>query len=116
MAPLQTKVVVDTGSMQVKLPPFAQRELVSADVVKAYVVDLSQAKELQPVAKTGGGDMGNYKIGRFTLRNGKPAILMTAGYRVLCIELENEYLLLAPKNFDYFVQEVDEKLVPVATK
>jgi hypothetical protein len=116
ITPLQTKVVVDTGVMQVKVPPFAHRQVDSGDVVKAYVVDLSQAKELQPVARTGGGDMGNYKIGRFTLRNGQPAVLMIAGYQVLCIELKEEYLLLAPKHFDRFVKEVDDKLVPVATK
>jgi hypothetical protein len=52
-------------------------------------------------------------MGWYKLTNGKDVIMMTTGTRVVCLELEDKYILLSPDKFDDFVDELNEKFIPI---
>lgn len=53
---------------------------------------------------------GAYRVGGFTLRNGRRALIVAKGTRVLYLEMANVSLLLAPDDFDGFAEAVKERL------
>lgn len=39
--------------------------------------------------------------------------MMTTGTKVVCLELDDRYILLSPDRFDDFVEELNEKFMTV---
>lgn len=112
ISPLQAKVVLD-DTLEVSIPPYAHEIIQKDEILRAYVVDLEKNESLRPKYKKIGGGMGNSKMGKYKLTNGKDAIVMTTGTKVVCLELEEKYILLSPNRFDDFVDELNEKFIPI---
>lgn len=107
IAPSQTNVIID-DTISVNTPPYAKAVIQREDIINVYVADWATDGELEPARRTNGTAMGNYRLGKFKLKNGESAIIMANSTRVLCIELEDKYLLLAPDNFEEFTAKIAE--------
>jgi hypothetical protein len=110
--PAQPRVVVGEV-LEVHTPPYARVTAAPAEILGAFVVDWRDERSFRPKWRTGGVAFGGYRVGRFKLENGSPAVIMASGTKVLVIELEDKYLLLAPDDFDGLVAEVNRRFVPV---
>jgi len=88
-------------NLKVHTPPYA-REIVQRE-----------EQDLRPKIRTGGTALGGYRVGNFKLANGRSALIMANDTRVVAIELEDKYLLLAPDDFERFVIELNDRFVPV---
>ena len=53
------------------------------------------------------------KKGWFKLANGRDAIMITTGTKVVCLELDDVYIMPSPDRFDDFVEELNEKFMAV---
>ncbi|MBC7115350.1 MAG: hypothetical protein PWR13_1225 [Archaeoglobi archaeon] len=113
LAPLQTSVKVGEGFLELNIPPYASKKIEREEVLRAYVVDWKENESLKPVLRTGGVSFLSYKAGWFRLKNGASALLMTSSSRVLCLELEDELILIAPDNFEKFIDEVNNRFIRV---
>ncbi len=111
VSPVMTKAVIDDGELTVRTPPYATIRLEREEIRAAYVADWRETTELMPVVRTGGTAMGTYKTGHFRLENGADAVLMTATSRVLVLDVGSRFILVAPDNFDAFVQEFGERVM-----
>jgi|Deesub1362A_J573_1020465.scaffolds.fasta_scaffold00035_27 hypothetical protein len=112
IAPAQTRVVVG-DALEVHTPPYARETVEQAEILGAFVVDWQDDQSFQPKRKINGAAFGGYRAGRFKLKNGSHAVIMAAGTKVLVIELEDKYLLLAPDDFDGLVAELNRRFIPV---
>ena len=52
-------------------------------------------------------------MGWFKLANGKDAIMMTTGTKVVCLELKDKYIMLSPDNLNKFIKELNEEFIMV---
>ncbi|WP_031517115.1 PH domain-containing protein [Desulfofalx alkaliphila] len=107
-APMQNKVLVGYGTLEVHALPYAKEVVHREDLVAVYEVELDQREELKPVKRVRGMGIGNFRVGRYQLQNGATATFMAADNKMICLELEDKYLLLAPGNYDDFKKRVSE--------
>ncbi len=110
--PMQAKVVLDE-TLEVNIPPYVHEIIYKDEIIRGTVVDLEHNESLRPKYQKFGGGLGSSKMGWYKLTNGKDAIMMTTGTRVVCLELEDKYILLSPDRFDDFVDELNEKFIPI---
>jgi len=111
LAPLQTSVKMGEGYLEVNIPPYAHEKIERSEVLRAYVVDWKEDENLKPVLRTGGASFGDYKVGWFKLKNGRDAIIMASQSRVLCLELKDKYILIAPDDFEKFLRSFNERVL-----
>ncbi len=112
ISPMQAKVVL-AEKLEISIPPYAHEIIPKEEIMRIYVVDLENNQSLQPIKKIIGGEMGDSKEGIFQLRNQKKAIMKTEGSKVICIELNDKYIMVTPDRFDDFVFELEQKFHPV---
>jgi len=112
IAPIQTNVVLN-DRLELYIPPYARETIQKEEILRAYVIDLEHNESLQPKYHTFGAGMGNYKMGWFKLTNGKDAIMMTTGTKVVCLELEDKYIMLSPDNLNEFIEELNEEFIVI---
>jgi len=113
LAPLQTSVNMGEGYLELKAPPYANERVEKEEVLRAYVVDWKENENLKPVLRTGGTSFGDYKTGWFRLKNGEDAIIITSQSRVLCLQLREKYVLIAPDDFERFLEEVNNRFIRI---
>ena len=113
IAPAQTKVVLDDDTLMVNIPPYGHEIVKKEEIRRIYVVDLEYAENLRPKSKKFGEGTRSYKKGWYKLANGRDAIMMTTGTKVVCLELDDKYIMLSPDRFDDFVEELNEKFMAV---
>lgn|GEM_PF-529927 len=109
IAPGQVYVAVE-NTLKVNAPPYARMDVPWEEISEAYVADWSARSEIAPVQKTNAIATRAYRVGWFTLRNGRRALIVAEGTRVLYLETANISLLLAPDDFDGFAEAVKERL------
>ncbi|MGE5559462.1 MAG: PH domain-containing protein [Chloroflexota bacterium] len=111
-APGGMKVTV--GETMVVSSSYGKLEIAKSDVISAVVVgELNADPDLRPTLRTNGTAIGEYKLGWFTLANGKKAFIMTATPEVVALELPDKYVIVAPSDFAGFVRALNERFVPV---
>lgn len=110
--PGKTKVIVGE-TLTITAPPYSTITIAKGDVLAASVVNLKDDTPLRPTLKTNGAAMGDYRLGWFVLANGKKAFIMTATLQVVCLELPDKYVLVAPADFSGFVKALNDRFVPV---
>ncbi len=113
LAPRQTHVAVSDGVIRVNPAPAAAFDVTGDRIVAAYIADWMETGEVAPVKRTAGSTSGSYRTGNFRIRNGSPAILVARGTRVLVLELDDRYVLLAPDDFELFVSDFNERVAQV---
>ncbi|HSW35881.1 MAG TPA: DUF3784 domain-containing protein [Candidatus Limnocylindrales bacterium] len=111
VAPRLTEVTIGDGQLIVNTPPYARLDIGRPDILAAYVVDWRDVEALAPALRTGGTAIGDYRTGNFQLRNGAAAVIMATGSRVLVLQLADRFVLLAPDNFDAFLQEIEQRVI-----
>jgi len=99
IAPGQVYVAAE-NTLKVNAPPYARMNVPREEISEAYVADWSARSEAAPVQKTNAIATGAYRVGWFTSRNGRRALIVSKGTRVLYLEMTNVSLLLAPDDFD----------------
>lgn len=113
IAPAQTKVVLDDDTLVVNIPPYGHEIVKKEEIRRIWVVDLEYDENLRPKSKKFGAGTRSYKKGWYKLANGRDAIMMTTGTKVVCLELDDKYIMLSPDRFDDFVEELNEKFMAV---
>ena len=113
IAPAQTKVVLDDDTLMVNIPPYGHEIVKKEEIRRICVVDLEYDENLRPKSKKFGEGTRSYKKGWYKLANGRDAIMMTTGTKVVCLELDDKYIMLSPDRFDDFVEELNEKFMAV---
>ena len=113
IAPAQTKVVLDDDTLIVNIPPYGHEIVKKEEIRRIYVVDIEYDENLRPKSKKFGEGARSYKKGWYKLANGRDAIMMTTGTKVVCLELDGKYIMLSPDRFDDFVEELNEKFMAV---
>ncbi len=112
--PMLNGISIQNNMLKVKfMSAFTTREITGEDVLEARVIDLNEETEYKPVNRTFGMGIGNYKEGKFKLANGEFALVYINSDKVLFIELEEEYLIVAPDNFEEFVQDFNENIFTI---
>lgn len=113
IAPKQNKVIVAPESLRISMPPYSSRTLTKADVVDAFVVDWTVQTDYMPKTRVAGTAIGDFRVGSFTLRNGRMATLLTQGTRVVVVETADRLYLLGPIDVDGFAAKMNEVFAPV---
>ncbi|MBS3887225.1 MAG: DUF3784 domain-containing protein [Dethiobacter sp.] len=111
IAPRLTNVAVGDGLLQVNTPPYARLEISGQEILAAYLADWQEIAALAPALRTGGAAIADYRTGNFQLRNGAEAVIMATGSRVLVLRLAERFVLLAPDDFDAFLEEFAQRVV-----
>ncbi|MBS4008552.1 MAG: DUF3784 domain-containing protein [Clostridium sp.] len=111
VAPRQTGVSIGDGLLQVNAPPYARLEISRQEILAAYLVDWQEVAALAPALRTGGAAIADYRTGHFRLHNGADAVIMAVGSRVLVLHLADRFVLLAPDDFDSFLEEFSQRIV-----
>lgn len=111
IAPRQTGVAIGDGLLQVNTPPYARLEISRQEILAAYLADWQEVAALAPALRTGGAAIADYRTGNFQLRNGTGAVIMATGSRVLVLRLADHFVLLAPDDFDAFLEEFEQRVV-----
>ncbi|MCL4464354.1 MAG: PH domain-containing protein [Firmicutes bacterium] len=111
IAPRLTNVAVGDGLLQVNTPPYVRLEISRQEILAAYLADWQEVAALAPVLRTGGTAIADYRTGNFQLRNGAEAVIMATGSRVLVLRLAERFVLLAPDDFDAFLEEFAQRVV-----
>lgn len=110
--PGKTKVILGE-QLVITAPPYSTITIARDDIVAASVVNLKEDTPFRPTLRTNGTAMGDYRVGWFMLANGKKAFIMTASPEVVCLELRDKYVLVAPTDFNGFVAALNDRFVPV---
>ncbi|MBS3982899.1 MAG: hypothetical protein KGZ41_03785, partial [Dethiobacter sp.] len=110
IAPRLTNVAVGDGLLQVNTPPYVRLEISRQEILAAYLADWQEVAALAPVLRTGGTAIADYRTGNFQLRNGAEAVIMATGSRVLVLRLAERFVLLAPDDFDAFLEEFAQRV------
>ena len=113
IAPAQIKVVLDYDTVTVNIPPYAHEIVKKEEILRISVVDLEYDESLRLKSKKIGASTRSCRKGWFKLANEGDAIIMTTGTKVVCLELNNMYILLSPDRFDDFVEELNERFMTV---
>ncbi|MEA1893706.1 MAG: PH domain-containing protein [Euryarchaeota archaeon] len=92
IAPAQTKVVLDDDILIVNIPPYGHEIVKKEEIWRIYMVDIEYDKNLRPKSKKFGEGTRSYKKGWYKLVNGRDAIIMTTGTKVVCLELDDKYI------------------------
>lgn len=92
---------------------FTKVEISSQDVVDVKVIDWIEQKEYAPISRNLGTGIGDYKEGKYTLRNGKKALLYTNSSRVLYIETKENIIILGPDNFEEFIKDFSKNIFTI---
>ncbi|RLE88151.1 MAG: hypothetical protein DRJ96_04685 [Thermoprotei archaeon] len=75
------------------------------EVEEVKVVDLREDAGLKPTVRLSGTSLGGWRVGWFKLSNGSKAFMASLGDRVVALrKRDGTYLLLAPRDFDSFVE------------
>ncbi len=111
VAPRLTWVAIGDGVLKVNTPPYARLEISRHDILAAYLADWQETPALAPALRTGGAAIADYRAGNFQLRNGADAVIMAAGSRVLVLRLAGRFVLLAPDDFDVFLEEFAQRII-----
>lgn len=107
----RTKIRVTEGFIHIKIPLIAEKYIPKPDLDVAYITDIRDRIELRIVKTLKGLKIGGWKFGWFKLLNGANA-LVAMSRRSTCIVIRlrnNQYLLLAPKDFSSVVSMLREK-------
>ena len=115
IAPGQVYLAVE-NTLKVNAPPYARMDVPWEEISEAYVADWSARSEIAPVQKTNAIATGGYRVGWFTLGNGRKALIVAKGTRVLYLETANASLLLAPDDFDEFTGTVKKRLSAIGKR
>lgn len=114
IGPMQMGVTVSTGELEIRNSLFTGAFVVSkSEIEEIFILDWNEDEEFYP-RKVVGASIGNYKTGKFKLKNGWDAKVMTIDSRVLAIKLIDHYVLLSPKDFDEFVSKVNKEFLPIS--
>ncbi|GAA0177484.1 hypothetical protein SH2C18_07100 [Clostridium sediminicola] len=109
--PLFNGIEIEKDVLSAKfISGFTSIQVTDNEILNAKVIDWNEEKEYQPNKRILGTGTGSYKEGKFKLANGESALVYTNSTKVLLVELEDKYLLLAPDNFDDFVQNFDQNI------
>lgn len=108
-----SKVDVGKDEIRINLPPYAKESIKKDEIVKAYVAYIDSNKNVKLTFKENGAATSKYKVGRFTLANGKRAVVMTARSKVLVLETNEKSYLLSPNDYEEFVRTINENIIKV---
>lgn len=114
-APRLTKATIGDGFIEIRTPPAGNLRIERGEIKTAFIADWQEEASLQPIYRTFGSSIGSYKTGRFRLRSGDDALLMTNSSRVLVIQTGRVFALLAPDNFAAFIREFSERVTSVTS-
>lgn len=109
IAPGQVYVAVQ-DTLRVNAPPYAKMDVPWNEITGAYIADWSTRSELAPVYRINAIATGGYRVGWFTLRDGKRVLIIGKGTRIVYLEMADASLFLAPDDFDGFAKAVAKRL------
>lgn len=89
---------------------FTKIEITSEDIIDARIIDWNNEKDYEPMIRNMGTSTGDFKEGKFTLRNGANALIYTNTSKVLLIKLDDRYLLLGPDDFTGFIEDFKNEI------
>lgn len=100
-----TNVTVDAEKVAVTVPiAFTTKVVEKSDVARVFIVDWDSDEAYRPNLRNFGAALFEYKVGWFTLSNGRSALLLTSSSANLAIETKGgELILVSPQDFDEFV-------------
>lgn len=111
--PLIAGITINDNNIVLRVPSGLTFETINEeDIISASVVTLDQS-EYALASKVAGTETRAYREGLFNLQNGTEAIVFLNGNTALFVETKNRPLLLGPDQFDAFVQNFGDKLIPV---
>jgi hypothetical protein len=105
--PGRAAVEVSGERLVIRAQPYAVWTVSRAEVRGARVVRLPR------VPRGVGTTAEGFLIGRAVMPDGRPAIVLAVGLRVLEVDLGDACAILAPEQFDDFVDDVRGRFVPV---
>lgn len=108
--PSKSGVVVNSDNLVVRISAFREFTVNREDIDDMFVVDLNENDQYRPSLKTFGTAVGDYRTGNFRLKNGENARFVANGNNVLVIELDDSYVILAPKDFENFMKVMNNNL------
>lgn len=110
--PSKTRLMVEEGNLLIDAPPFLKANQPLAGVSRAFVTQMSAETDFKDLSKEQCMAFFGYKNGIFKTASGKEAIVVARGDRVLCLETEERWYLLGPKDVDGLAEAVG-KVIPV---
>lgn len=110
--PSRTRVMLDGAKLLVDAPPFFKASQ-PLDGASARMASLKSDPLLEGLESTSSMAYFGYVSGVFRTRDGREAVVVARGDRVLCLDTPERLFLLAPRDLDGFVTAV-QAVVPVA--
>ena len=127
--PMRTKIILEDDALRIKAPPFYKGSIPYTDINKAAVIRLDSDHPLslftprievihgikrfkgEPPRNTKKRiKLGCYRVGIFTMKNERLALVMANRTETLCVETIDKYFLLAPDNFPEFVDAIKDNV------
>lgn len=109
--PSTNKITIKDNELTARFgSAFTKIEIISEDIIEARIIDWNNEKEYEPITRNIGTSTGDFKEGKFTLRNGSRSLIYTNTSKVLLIKLEDRFVLLGPDDFDGFIQDFNNEI------
>lgn len=105
--PARTVIGVSPEGISVEAPPFTKIAVPLEAMARVFETDLKTDESLTVGKLEGAMRFGKYKNGRFTLKDGRAAVIVTNSDQVLGIETADTLYLLGPADFEAFASEVN---------
>lgn len=109
MSAAKLSVVVNTDSVQLKLPIYSRTiPLSQLELGQAHVTRIDKSSPLRPRIRTNGVGLPGYGVGWFKLKNGEKALLaLTSREQVVYIPTRDGYsLLLSVRSPNQFLDQL----------
>lgn len=110
--PSRTRIMVEEDTLLVDAPPFLKANLPLESVSRAFVADIKAEAEFSGMKSEQSMAFFGYRSGVFKTASNKDAVVVARSDRVLCLETEERWFLLGPRDLEGLAAEV-ERFVPV---
>lgn len=110
LLPARTLISLADKEMILSVPPIRGAVLHYSDIEDAFEADLGVDPGLRPIKTKVGVGLGAYRLGYFTLADGRKALVAATGNRVLCLYTREGIVMLAPEPFKEFCSTLLKKL------
>ncbi|MGE4506113.1 MAG: hypothetical protein AB7D51_12260 [Desulfovibrionaceae bacterium] len=103
--PARTSISVSAEGITVEAPPFLKLAIPREDISRTFEGSLDD-ENLGIEKLDGAMRFGGYRNGRFVLKNGRKAVILTNKKRVFGLETADTLYLLGPAALDEFMADV----------
>lgn len=107
--PARAAVLVEETAVRLSAPPFLEETIPFDRIDQIFPTRLGRETEFSPTKTEQGTHLGSYRTGRFTLKNGREAIIMADSRNVVAVTTADRLYLLGPTDVEGLTQALPKR-------